>query len=163
MTGQGPGAKGQGFQALLAWQRGHELALGVFRKTESLAAKHAWLVRQCSRAAVSVPANIAEGYSRESSRDYVRYLQIARGSLAEVEYCLLFMRDAEPLSTDASAELESKRMETGRLLVGLIRSLQSKGAVQRQVREEPAVYSVLSEDDRRLGPRPLAHDPPEAP
>ena len=159
--GQGPGAKGQGFRALLAWQRAHELALATFRSTQPLANRHGWLVRQCSRAAVSVPANIAEGYSRESLRDYLRYLQIARGSLAEVEYYLLFMRETELISTDVCAELESIRGETGRILMGLIWSLKAKEAVRRtRVGEEAAAYDG-SDDDDRPGPWPLALGPAE--
>ena len=164
--GHGPGAKGQGFRELLAWQKAHALALAVFQATQQVARSHEWVVRQCTRSAVSVPANVAEGYSRTSRRDYLRYLNIARGSLAETEYYLLFMRDSALLPAGTVHQLESLRIEAGNFLVGLIRSLEAKERAEprqlNRIREEQAEYfgAPLS-DDNGLGPWPLAHDPPE--
>ncbi len=160
--GQGPGARGQGFRELIAWQKAHQLALGIFRTTQPLSRDQNWLVTQLTRAAVSVPANIAEGYSRESTRDYLRYLQIARGSLAETEYFLLFIRDAGLLPASVVDDLDTKRTDVGRLLVGLIRSLQRKVASQQptsRIGDERAAYQVNGPDD--LGPWPSTVDPAE--
>ncbi|MBI1886687.1 MAG: four helix bundle protein [Chloroflexi bacterium] len=82
----------QGFRRLKAWQRADDLACAVFAAVSLIPARHRWLGEQLARAAVSVPANIAEGYSRGSLKDYLRFLDIARGSLAEVEYYLHFLR-----------------------------------------------------------------------
>jgi four helix bundle protein len=162
LQGQGPGAKGQGFRALLAWKKAHELALTVFQTTQPLARTQGWLVRQCCRSAVSVAANIAEGFSRDSLRDYIRYLNIARGSLAETEYYLVFLRDTRLLSDAVLNDLESDRAETGRLLAGLIRSLERKLQVegQKRVRDGRATYEAADPGDR--GPWPLALGPSDA-
>jgi four helix bundle protein len=154
--GRGSRVEGRGYQQLLAWQRAHQLALAVFRTTQSLASRDNWLRSQCNRAAVSIAANIAEGYNRGSAREYVQFLTIARGSLAEVEYYVLFPADAELVAAGRQRELDQLVGETGRLLLGLIRSIRTKdGAQRRDVRrtvEAPVNASVLD-------PRPPTLDP----
>lgn len=149
-AGQGPWAKGQGFRSLVAWQRAHELALAVFKITRPLTGREAWLVRQITSSAVSVPANIAEGFSRSSTRDYLRYLNIARGSLAETEYYLLFLVDSGLVQPAQVKPLSDLRHETGNLLAGLIRALERKVTVG----EERVEY--LTEPNDSHGPWPLA-------
>lgn len=144
--GRGSGVKGRGYQQLLAWQRAHELALAVYRVGESLSRSNGWLRSQRTRSSVSVAANIAEGYSRGSLREYIQFLNIARGSLAETEYHLLFMHDAGLIQANSYAELEPLVHETGNLLLGLIRSLRAKDATgnrePRRIGEEPGEYSA---------------------
>ncbi len=81
------------------------------------------LVSQIRRAAVSVPANIAEGYEKNHRKEYLQFLDIAKGSLGEVETLLHFANDLRYLSGDNFLLIEQKRKETARLLKGLIRSL----------------------------------------
>jgi four helix bundle protein len=137
----------------LAWQRTHQLALAVFRIEKDLPTRYEWLFRQCIRSAVSVPANIAEGYSRGSVQDYLRFLTIARGSYAETEYHLLFMLDAGLLPASALSEIQPLLAETGSLLLGLMRSLRAKG--QSPGREPPLVGEDRAGYDMTLDPVPL--------
>jgi four helix bundle protein len=139
----------KGFKQLSAWQHADTLACGVFRLTEKLSDRHRWLGLQLVRAAVSVPANIAEGYGRGYVREYVRFVDIARGSLAEVEYYLHFMAKEGLVPSAETDKLESIRKETGRTLKGLQDGLKRRlGANSTQsgntnrVREEMAVYEV---------------------
>ena len=154
--GQGSGAKGQGYRQLLAWQRSHELALAAFRSTQTLARKESWLYRQCMRPTVSVAANIAEGYSRGSLREYIQFLNIARGSLAETEYYLLFIREAGLLPEAQVRALDVLRAEAASLLLGLIRSLQAKDTSSRRqvgrIGEGQAEYAASLLDDNGLDP-----------
>ena len=117
-------AMNEGFKGLIVWQKAYGLALDIYKKTKEFPKNEQYgLISQIRRAAISVSANIAEGYDRRHRKEYVQYLSIARGSLSEVETYLLFSKDLEYASDQAFVELENKRQEVGRLLNGLIRSL----------------------------------------
>jgi four helix bundle protein len=81
------------------------------------------LVSQIRRAAVSIPANISEGYERNHRKEYVQFLFVSKGSLGEVETHLLLAKDLGYLSEKEYSAIENKRSETARLLIGLIKSL----------------------------------------
>jgi four helix bundle protein len=83
------------------------------------------LTNQVRRAAVSVPANIAEGYGRLRKGDFLRFLSISRGSLAEVEAHLQIAFRLDYLKRDDLKPVWSEIQEVGRLLNGLIRSLEN--------------------------------------
>jgi len=120
-----PGTRNQGFRSLLAWQKADALASATYR-TVGPAKTDRWLVSQAVRAAISVPANIAEGYGRGGLGDYLRFLGIARGSLAELEYYLIFLEREQIISSSATAQLSSMQQETARVLHGLWKSLKAK-------------------------------------
>ena len=72
------------YRDLAVWQRGMDITLGVYQVTKDFPADERFgLTSQLRRAAASVPANIAEGHARSSPKDYLRYIAIAIGSLAE--------------------------------------------------------------------------------
>jgi len=84
------------------------------------------LTSQIRRASVSIPANIAEGYGRDNPGDYSRFLQIAQGSLKELETLVLLAGEvgiAEPATIEAPLSLADR---IGRMLRSLIRSIQSR-------------------------------------
>ena len=164
---QGSRVKGRGYQQLIAWQRSHQLALAVFRATRRLARTEGWLRSQCARSAVSVAANIAEGYSRGTLKEYIRFLDIARGSLAETEYHLLFMHDAGLLGADEYHEIDQLVFEAGNVLFGLIRSLRAKEQAgdrePRRIGDEHGEYLTGTDAELAdLDPRPPTPDPLEA-
>ena len=84
------------------------------------------LTNQVRRAAVSVPANIAEGQGRRSSRDFIRFLSIATGSLHEVETHLLIAERLHYLDQQSLTSLLKLSAETGRIINGLLRSLHAE-------------------------------------
>lgn len=84
------------------------------------------LVDQLCRAAASVPANIVEGQSRQTTREYVHFLYNARGSLEETRYHLLLARDLKLLEAAAYARLEAEYEVTSKMLNRLIQSLKRK-------------------------------------
>ena len=118
------------YRDLLVWQKAMELVVECYRLSEFLPKTEIYgLASQLKRAAVSVPANIAEGHGREHLGDYLHHLSFANGSLMEVETHILL---AEKLNFIIKAEIEislSKSAEVGRMLAGLTRSLKSKRPV----------------------------------
>jgi four helix bundle protein len=84
----------QKFTELKVWQRSHELTLAVYRASDAFPRDERFgLTSQLRRAAVSVACNVAEGSKRIHRADYARFLNLAEGSLAEVEYLMMLARD----------------------------------------------------------------------
>lgn len=118
---------GKGFRKLIVWQKAHELVLQVYKFTEKFPKYELFgLTSQIRRDMVSVPANIAEGYAAGGKGQFGRYLNIAQGSLAEVEYYLILALDLNYITQPQSEQAESLRAETGFLLHRLIESLDRK-------------------------------------
>ena len=110
------------FRDLIAWQKSIQLTKIVYQVTKAMPDTERFgLISQMRRAAVS---NIAEGNARQTLSDYIHFLVIARGSLAELETQITIARELKMLQeTDSLIELLE---ETDRLVQGLIRSLQNK-------------------------------------
>lgn len=104
------------YRNLLAWQKCHELNLAIIHATSRWPGSERFeLTSQLRRAAWSAAANIVEGAARRGPREFRRFLDIALGSLAEIEYGLELARDRGLLAFDAYAELEDKRASASRL------------------------------------------------
>jgi four helix bundle protein len=113
------------FRGLTAWRKADDLAVEVYRTTSTYFPREELygLTSQLRRSAVSVAANLAEGSGRQSEQEFRRFLYIARGSLAEVEYYLHLARRLTFLPALAFAGIDRQRDEVGKLLMGLIRSV----------------------------------------
>jgi four helix bundle protein len=112
---------------LVAWQKAMQLAVEVMQLTKSLPADERFgLVSQLRRACVSFPSNIAEGYGRGTTADYVRFLRVARGSLYEIDTQALLCVQFEYISQEAYASVLERVNECGRILAALIRSLEER-------------------------------------
>ena len=106
------------------WQKAMKVALEVHELTLRLPRYELFgLTSQMRRAAVSIPSNIAEGAARRSTREYLAFLHIARGSLAELDTQLILARDIGYLSDDATTPALATLDEVGRLLTAVIRKL----------------------------------------
>ena len=117
------------FRKLIVWQRGMALAKEVHRLAGLMRGRdRAALADQMRRAAISIPANIAEGNGRSSRADYVRFLWIAAGSLAELESHLELARDLQLLSPGSLKPVQGLVRDTGRLLTRLIQALRRNEA-----------------------------------
>ncbi len=117
------------YRQLLVWKRAHGFALEVYQSTRSFPDSERFgLTAQLRRAAISIVSNIAEGSGRRADRDQARFLNIARGSVCEVECQLLLSRDVGYLKSDAWETLDGNCREIGRMLNGLIRALGKKKA-----------------------------------
>jgi four helix bundle protein len=119
----------QRYTELKVWQRGQALALEIYRRTEGFPDKERFgLTAQLRRAAVSVPANIAEGSRRQGAQDYARFLNIAEGSLAEVGCLLLLSRDLGYLEAPIAEKLSAEVEEISRMLYALRTKVEGRGA-----------------------------------
>src|SRR5262245_18404470 len=113
-------------EKLEAWQIAHQLTLAVYQATERWPRSERYeLTTQARRAAISVPANISGGVSRRGSRELRRFLDIARGSLAELSYLLVLARDRGLLQESEWLALDERRNQVGRLTWGLVRALRA--------------------------------------
>jgi len=124
---ENPAKPEKGFRKLIVWQKAHQLVLLVYKFTEKFP-KHEMfgLTSQIRRAAVSVPANMAEGYAAGGKGQFGRYLDIAQGSLAEVEYYLIPALELKYINQTEYEQGESLRSETGFLLHRLMEAVHRK-------------------------------------
>ncbi len=115
----------QSYEDLVAWRMGVDVSLQVYQVTSLFPdGERFGLVAQLRRASVSLPSNIAEGYGRGTRPDYLRFLRMTRGSLYEVETQLLIAQRLGYVKSDAFESLDAKVKELGRVLAGLIRSIE---------------------------------------
>ena len=115
------------YRDLVAWQLAVKASLLVYRVTARFPAEERFgLAQQLRRAGVSIPSNIAEGWGRGVSFDNERFLRIARGSLYEVETQLVIAAELGYLNERDSNELEQVLSECGRVLAGLLRSVEKR-------------------------------------
>jgi len=113
----------EGYRELRVWQRSKELAVTIYNPSSSGPLSRDFGLRdQMRRAAVSIPSNIAEGDERNANKDSVRFLYIAKGSLAELRTQLEIARDIGALSKADYDPLEAACAEIGRMLGSLIKA-----------------------------------------
>ena len=110
------------FEDLAVWQKAHQLVLSVYRITGSFPGEERFgLTPQMRRAAVSVPANLAEGFKKRGVRDKLNFYNIAQGSLEELRYYLILSKDLGYVPENR--EIIEVTDEIARMLHGLIRSV----------------------------------------
>lgn len=115
----------QSHRDLVAWQKAIEMGLPIYSLTKGFPEHEKFgLTSQIRRASVSVASNIAEGYGRGRSNDYLRFLTMARGSLCEIDTQLYFaLRLGYTNESDHQVALKECK-DCGRVLAGLIRSIE---------------------------------------
>jgi four helix bundle protein len=115
------------YRQLSVWNRAHSLTLEVYRSTKAFPDSERYgLTAQLQRAAISIVSNIAEGSGRQTDREQVRFLRIARGSACELECQLLLCRDLGFLKPGAWLVLDSDCREVARMLTSLIASFKTQ-------------------------------------
>jgi four helix bundle protein len=120
------------FKELKVWHKAHELTIALYAASKSFPREEIYgLTSQLRRAAVSIGANIAEGCGRRSDGEFVRFLQIARGSASELEYHLLLARDLKFMVQREHQNLENKLSEVQRMLSSLVSAIQKKTGLPR--------------------------------
>jgi four helix bundle protein len=121
----------ESYRDLKVWNLGMDIAVAVYQATRAYPREEQFgLTSQTRRAASSIPANIAEGYGRNSRASYVNFLRIAQGSLKELETHLLLARRVGLLSEEESVPLLTQSDELGRMLHSLIVRVKSSLAAR---------------------------------
>jgi four helix bundle protein len=114
----------QSYQELDVWQRGMKLAELAYRLTKRFPREELFgMTSQIRRAASSIPANIAEGWGRQGTREFQQYLRISQGSLRELETHLLLSQRVSLCSEEEAQPLLAEATILSKQLVNLMRSL----------------------------------------
>ncbi len=114
------------FEDLIVWQKAHQFVLSVYRISNELPRDEIYgLTSQLRRAAVSIPANIAEGLKKRSKADKARFMNISQGSLEECRYYLILIKD---LQYGDSSELLTRLEEVSKILDAYTSSILNPGS-----------------------------------
>ena len=116
------------YERFAAWRRSYELVLAVYDATDAFPKNELYaLTSQTRRAGFSIVANIAEGSAKRGGREFARYLDIALGSLTELEVALRLARDRGYMTPEHWAKVESLRNHAGILTWRLYRAVRNRG------------------------------------
>jgi len=114
------------FTELIVWQKAHQFVLAIYKETQKFPKEEIYgLTSQLRRAAVSVAANIAEGYRKRGPKDKVRFLNISEGSLEECHYYLILAKDLNYADTEIFIDMKE---EIGRLLTSYSKAILSSNS-----------------------------------
>lgn len=114
------------FKRLQVWQRSHRLAVDLHREADAFTGRNRFgLAGQLTRAAESIPANIAEGAGRESVKEFRRFLTIAIGSAAELENHLMLARELGQIGEPVAKQHLDELAEIMRMISGLRRRVRT--------------------------------------
>lgn len=114
----------QSYKDLLIWQKGIALVKSVYVLCDTLPKEEVYgLQSQMKRPAISVPSNIAEGYGRNYSQNYIQFLRIARGSLLELETQLIISRELKLIGKELFQKVQSLITEENKMLNAFIKSI----------------------------------------
>ena len=116
----------QSFKDLITWQKAHEFVLLVYKFTNAFPSHERFgLMSQFQRAAVSIAANIAEGYKKTGKSDKLRLMNVAQGSLEECRYYILLSKDLKYITEEISLILTERIENVSRLLNAYCKAVQN--------------------------------------
>lgn len=131
------------YRDVQVWQKARMLVSEIYKITAQFPKEETYgLTSQLRRAIISVPSNIAEGSSKGSTREYLRFLSISYGSLCEVETQLYLAFDLDFITEIQLQTLLEKTNELGRMTHGLIRSLEQKISSPNSELRTPNSYAT---------------------
>jgi len=115
------------YRDLIVWQKSMELVTKIYLATKTFPKEEIYgLIPQIRRSCISIPSNIAEGYGRNSTNDYIRFLQISIGSLYELQTQLEICLNLNYLSKQSFEAIYEQSREIERMLSSLIKKVSSK-------------------------------------
>jgi four helix bundle protein len=115
------------FEDLEIWQEAHSLTLKIYKMTKKFPQSELYgLTSQLRRSAASVAANIVEGHSRNTTKEFIKYLFNARASVAETEYHLILAKDLGYVNQNDFCQIRERYQVLGRRINALIKSLKRR-------------------------------------
>jgi len=121
------------FRELIVWQKAHDFVLGIYKLSDNFPQREIYcLTSQFRRAAISIAANIAEGFKKFGKQDKIRFLNIAQGSVEECRYYLILAKD---LGYGFSNELEVLIEEVSKLLASYSKKIQEEKVLNSEYRK----------------------------
>ena len=112
-----------GFRSLKVYNKTNELVILIYKLTKNFPKTETFgLISQMRRAAISVVANIIEGWARNSNKEKIQFYHIARGSLTEIEYYIDLSLELKYITSEEHKQLKEIHTDSAKLLCGLIRS-----------------------------------------
>lgn len=115
------------FEEIQAWQKAKDLTVSLYRMTNEEPLKKDYdLVRQMRRAAISITSNIAEGFERQTQKEFIQFLFIAKGSTGELRSQLTIAKELELISAKAEQEIKQSCIEVSKMLGSLIKYLRTQ-------------------------------------
>jgi len=115
------------YKELKVWEKAYKLCLDIYTVTKRFPKEEIYgLTSQIRRSAVSIPSNIAEGYGRKTTSEYVRFLYIAYGSVCELETQTMLSGDLDYMNKEKLQELREELGDVERMLKAMIKSLENK-------------------------------------
>jgi four helix bundle protein len=119
--------RSQSYRDLIVWKKSIELCVYVYELCTNFPKSELYgITNQMKRASVSIPSNIAEGQARQHSNEFLQFLSIANGSLAELDTQRIIAEKLGFLSCDNSSDLDIQIAELRKMLYALIRSLKTE-------------------------------------
>lgn len=120
------------FKTLQIWQRSHFLVLDIYKASQIFPKEELYiLTAQLRRAAVSVPSNIAEGCGRNSDGELARFLTIAMGSTAELEYQILLAKDLGYIETDNYETINNEIIEIRKMINSFLTKVNARLSIKK--------------------------------
>lgn len=122
------------YTKIAAWKLADDLTVSVYERTNAFPREELYgLTSQIRRAAYSVPANIVEGSSRESKRDYLHFLHIARGSLSETQYFIRLSHWLGYLLAEEATKLRDQTRQVLACLHGLVQAVEKEAGIANKI------------------------------
>ena len=123
------------YRDLEVWQKAMDLVVVCYEITKEFPKNEIYgLTSQLQRAAVSIPTNIAEGQARQHTKEFIQYLSISYGSVAELETLLQIAENLNYLSTNQLCKLMDRTAALGRMINGLRKSLEKRHTNTRGIK-----------------------------
>lgn len=115
------------YKELIIWQKSIDLVKLIYSISSEFSQKEQYiLTSQINRCAISIPSNIAEGWSRNSTKEFINFLYISRGSLAELETQTIIAKELGYLTDDKLMKIQEHINELGKMLHTIIAKLKEK-------------------------------------